>query len=61
MSSVRIPCASSEAASERELDALATIYRRAVERYEEKQKGGSVTAPDARKESDGSGKTIIPK
>lgn len=34
---------------EAELDALATIYRRAVERYEEanvKEKGGPETAPD---------------
>jgi hypothetical protein len=30
-------------------------------RTEEKTKGGSATAPDARKEIDGSGKTIVAK
>jgi hypothetical protein len=41
--------------------ALATIYARAIERFEEVRKGGSsITAPDARKESDESGEIIIP-
>ena len=54
----------SDAVSERELCALAAIYRRAVERYQEansRKKGGCGTAPDARKEINGSGKTIISK
>jgi hypothetical protein len=45
---------------ERELDVLASIYRRAIDAYEAR-KGAHPGAPDARKEIDGSGKTIIPK
>jgi hypothetical protein len=50
-----------EATSDKELIALSYIYRRAIERYEENQKGGPSTAPDARKEFNGSGRTIISK
>ena len=61
MSSMRISSTRFETSYERELNTLSVIYRRALERYEEKQKSGSVTAPEARKESDGSGKPVIPK
>jgi hypothetical protein len=47
-----------------ELDALSLIYARAIARFEEghaKKEGGAETAPDARKEINGSGETIIPK
>ena len=48
---------------EAELELLAEVYRLALESYRKRknQEGGPATAPDARKEIDGSGKTIIPK
>ncbi len=43
----RIPLRStSEVISEGERSALAAIYCRAIERYEEQKKGGPETAPD---------------
>ena len=35
-----------DAMLEAELGALTTIYRRAIERYEEKEKGGPASRPD---------------
>ncbi len=48
---------------EQELELLAEIYRLALESYWKRKdgEGGLATAPDVRKEIDGSGKTIIPK
>jgi hypothetical protein len=47
--------------AEDERIALASVYAFILQRHQEKQKGGAATAPDARKESNGSGNAIIPK
>jgi hypothetical protein len=51
---------------ESEATVLANVYSFVLRcgearRTEEKKKGGPATAPQARKEIDGSGKTIVPK
>src|SRR5215208_646835 len=46
-------------ASESGSGALAAIYCRAIERYEEKQKGGPETAPDDTKESENIGTATV--
>ena len=54
----------SDATPEAELDALKTIYQRAIERYDEGKEGGpAITAPDdAEGESNGIRTTpILPK
>jgi hypothetical protein len=48
------------ASPEGERRALASVYSFILDRCERK-KGGPATAPDARKESNGSGKVIIPR
>ncbi len=48
------------ATPEVERAALAAVYRFILDSHERKE-GGCGTAPDARKESNGSGKRIIPK
>jgi hypothetical protein len=48
-----------DAAPETEFSALASVYRLVLESYA-KKKGSPATAPDARKESNGSGKQSIP-
>ncbi len=49
-----------DAMSEAERAALAAVYRFILDSHERKE-GGRGTAPDARKESNGSGKPIIPR
>jgi hypothetical protein len=44
-----------------EFGALASVYAFCLRKHQEKQKGGYGTAPDARKESNGSGKVIVRK
>jgi hypothetical protein len=50
-----------DATSASEVSALASVYAFILQKHQEKQKGGAETAPNARKESNGSGKAIIPK
>ncbi len=61
MNNPRTTCAPRPDVS-RERDVLSAIYRRAIERYEEKQKGSRPAAPDdaERRSSDGA-RTIIPE
>jgi hypothetical protein len=49
-----------DASAEGELNALASVYAFCLHKHQERKKGGAATAPDARKESNGSGKVIIP-
>jgi hypothetical protein len=61
MSSSRIVyTARPDANPETEVAALAAVYRFLLDRYANKE-GGSATARDARKESNGSGKSIVPR
>jgi hypothetical protein len=46
---------------EGELNALVACYAFILQKQQEKEKGGPATAPDARKEINGSGKVIIPR
>ena len=48
-----------DATPEAELSTLAAVYRSLILESEGQEKGGPETAPDARKEINGSGKPII--
>jgi hypothetical protein len=50
-----------DATPEGEINALSACYAFILQKHQEKKKGGAATALDARKESNGSGKAIIPK
>ena len=50
-----------DATPEAEVSALSACYAFILQQQREKQEGGPATAPDARKESNGSGKAIIQK
>jgi hypothetical protein len=49
-----------DATPEAERNALASVYVFILQKHQEKHKGGAATAPDARKEINGSGNAIIP-